>query len=284
VVAAQRGHEVTLFDAASEIGGQFNLAKRIPGKEEFHETLRYYRRQLELNRVRVELGRRMSADELARGPYDEIVIATGVMPRTPAIAGIDHPKVLSYLQVIRGERTVGGTVAIVGAGGIGFDVAEFLTHDGHSTSLDVPAFMSEWGIDQTLRSRGGLCAQGPRAERSPREVYLLQRKTSKPGEGLGKTTGWVHRTALRRRGVHMLAGVTYERIDDAGLHLGGPQGIRVLPVDHVVICAGQEPQRDLLQPLQAAGRTPHLIGGADVALELDAKRAIDQGSRLGAQL
>lgn len=284
VVAAQRGHEVTLFDSAAEIGGQFNLAKRIPGKEEFHETLRYYRRQLELHRVHVNLARRVSAAELVHAPFDEIVIATGVMPRTPAIPGIDHPKVLSYLQVIRRERAVGASVAIVGAGGIGFDVAEFLSHDGASRSLDIPAFMSEWGIDQTLRGRGGLLSQGPYAERSAREIYLLQRKASKPGEGLGKTTGWVHRTALRRRGVHMLAGVSYERIDDAGLHLGGPVGVRVLPVDNVVICAGQEPLRELLQPLQAAGRTPHLIGGADVAVELDAKRAIDQGSRLGAQL
>lgn len=284
VVAAQRGHEVTLFDAAAEIGGQFNLAKRIPGKEEFHETLRYYRRQLELHGVRVELGRRLQAEDLARAPFDEIVLATGVTPRMPAITGIGHGKVLSYLQVIRRERAVGASVAIVGAGGIGFDVAEFLSHEGHSTSLDIPAFMNEWGIDQSLRSRGGLLPQGSHVERSGREIFLLQRKTSKPGEGLGKTTGWVHRTSLRRRGVHMLAGVSYERIDDAGLHLAGPEGTRVLPVDHVVICAGQEPLRELLQPLQAAGRAPHLIGGADVALELDARRAIDQGSRLGAQL
>ncbi len=282
VVAAQRGHDVVLFDAAAEIGGQFNLAKRIPGKEEFHETLRYFRRQLEIHGVRVALGRRLRAEDLLQDPFDEIVLATGVVPRVPSIRGIEHPKVLSYLQVIRGERTVGASVAIVGAGGIGFDVAEFLSHDGHSPSLDIPAFMREWGIDLSLRARGGVTA--PQGERSGREIYLLQRKAGKPGEGLGKTAGWIHRTALRRRGVHMLAGVSYECIDDSGLHLGGPQGARVLDVDHVVICAGQEPLRELQQPLQAAGRTPHLIGGADIALELDAKRAIDQGSRLGAQL
>jgi 2,4-dienoyl-CoA reductase (NADPH2) len=284
VVAAQRGHQVTLFDAAAEIGGQFNLAKRIPGKEEFHETLRYFRRQLELHHVCVELGRRLSAEDLARAPFDEIVLATGVTPRVPQISGIGHAKVLSYPQVIRGERAVGASVAIVGAGGIGFDVAEFLSHDGVSSSLDIGAFLAEWGIDPSLRTRGGLRTDGVHPERTVREIFLLQRKATKPGEGLGKTTGWIHRTALRRRGVHMLAGVQYERIDDAGLHLNGPRGTQVLAVDHVVICAGQEPLRELLEPLRASGRTPHLIGGADVALELDAKRAIDQGTRLGAQL
>ncbi len=282
VVCAQRGHEVVLFDAASEIGGQFNLAKRVPGKEEFHETLRYFRRQLELHGVEVTLDRRVTAAELLEGAFEEIVLATGVTPRVPAIPGIAHPKVLSYVQVIRGERAVGESVAIVGAGGIGFDVAEFLTHDGESPSLDVAAFTREWGIDLSLRSRGGVTV--PHAVRSPREIFLLQRKATKPGEGLGKTTGWIHRTALRRRGVHMLAGVSYEGIDDAGLHLGGPQGTRMLEVANIVICAGQEPLRELQAPLQAAGRKPHLIGGADLALELDAKRAIDQGSRLGAQL
>lgn len=282
VVAAQRGHSVTLFDAAGEVGGQFNLARRIPGKEEFDETLRYYRRQLEIHGVSVVLGRRVTATDLMQGRFDEIVLATGVRPRVPAIPGIEHPKVLSYIQVIRGERAVGESVAIVGAGGIGFDVAEFLSHDGESPSLDVAAFTREWGIDLSLRARGGVTAA--HAARSSREIFLLQRKASKPGEGLGKTTGWIHRTALRRRGVHMLAGVSYAGIDDAGLHIGGPQGQRVLNVDHVVICAGQEPLRELQAPLRAAGCEPHLIGGADVALELDAKRAIDQGSRLGAQL
>ena len=282
VVAAQRGHEVTLYEAAAEIGGQFNLAKRVPGKEEFYETLRYYRRQLELAKVRVLLGRRVDAQELLQGRYDEIVLATGVTPRVPAIPGIDHPKVLTYLQALRREREIGAAVALVGAGGIGFDVAEFLSHDGASPSLDVPAFMAEWGIDMSLRSRGGVAPVHP--ERAPREIFLLQRKTTKPGEGLGKTTGWIHRTALRRRGVHMLSGVGYERIDDEGLHVTGGEGHRVLKVDHIVICAGQESLRELLQPLIGGGATPHLIGGADVALELDAKRAIDQGSRLAAGL
>jgi 2,4-dienoyl-CoA reductase (NADPH2) len=283
VVAAERGHDVTLFEGASEIGGQFNLAKRIPGKEEFHESLRYFARQLELKQVRVELGRRISARELHGGGFDEIVLATGVSPRVPPIAGVDHPKAVSYVQVIRGERATGTRVAIVGAGGIGFDVAEFLSHDGTSPSLDPRAFMEEWGIDPELKTRGGLRDAGHVA-RSARTIYLLQRKTTKPGEGLGKTTGWIHRTALRRRGVRMIAGVQYRRIDDAGLHIATPDGEQVLAVDQVVICAGQEPLRELKAPLESMGHRPHLIGGADVAVELDAKRAIDQGSRLAARL
>ncbi|HSD75629.1 MAG TPA: NADPH-dependent 2,4-dienoyl-CoA reductase [Steroidobacteraceae bacterium] len=283
VVAAERGHEVTLFEGAVEIGGQFNLAKRIPGKEEFHASLRYFARQLELKRVRVELGRRVGVPQLHGGGFDEIVLATGVSPRVPPIAGIDHPKALSYAQVIRGERSVGARVAIVGAGGIGFDVAELLSHDGASPSLDIRAFMEEWGIDPELKSRGGIRDAG-HVTRSARTIYLLQRKTSKPGEGLGKTTGWIHRTALRRRGVRMIAGVQYRRIDDAGLHIATPEGEQLLEVDQVVICAGQEPLRELKTPLEAMGHRPHLIGGADVALELDAKRAIDQGARLAARL
>ncbi len=283
VVAAQRGHEVTLFDSADEIGGQFNLARRIPGKEEFEETLRYFRRQLELRGVRVELGRRVAAHELHSGAFDHIVLATGVSPRVPPIAGIDHPKALSYVQVIRGERTVGARVAIVGAGGIGFDVAEFLSHDGVSPSLDAQAFMYEWGIDPQLKSRGGI-RDGGHVAHSGRAIYLLQRKASKLGEGLGKTTGWIHRTALRRRGVRMIAGVQYRRIDDAGLHITTADGEEVLEVDQVVICAGQDPQRELQAPLESLGLRPHLIGGADLAVELDAKRAIDQGTRLAARL
>ncbi|HSC06082.1 MAG TPA: NADPH-dependent 2,4-dienoyl-CoA reductase [Steroidobacteraceae bacterium] len=283
LVAAERGHEVTLFDGASEIGGQFNLAKRIPGKEEFRESLRFFRRQLELRRVRMELGRRVDAQALQARGFDEIVLATGVTPRVPRIDGIDHPKALSYIEVIRGERIVGDRVAIVGAGGIGFDVAEFLSHDGASPSLDASAFMAEWGIDPELKARGGL-RDGGHVTRSARAIYLLQRKASKPGEGLGKTTGWIHRTALRRRGVRMLAGVAYRRIDDAGLHIATAEGEQLLAVDHVVICAGQEPLRELQTPLESLGCRPHLIGGADVAVELDAKRAIDQGSRLAARL
>jgi 2,4-dienoyl-CoA reductase (NADPH2) len=283
LVAAERGHEVTLIDGASEIGGQFNLAKRIPGKEEFRESLRYFHRQLELLRVQVQLGRRIDARGLQDRGFDEIVLATGVTPRVPRIDGIDHRKALSYAEVIRGERVVGDRVAIVGAGGIGFDVAEFLSHDGASPSLDVSAFMAEWGIDPELKARGGL-RDGGHVTRSARTIYLLQRKASKPGEGLGKTTGWIHRTALRRRGVRMLAGVTYRRIDDAGLHIATAEGEQLLEVDHVVICAGQEPLRELQIPLESLGWRPHLIGGADVAVELDAKRAIDQGSRLAARL
>lgn len=283
VVAAERAHEVTLFEAANEIGGQFNLAKRIPGKEEFNETLRYFRRQLTLKGVRLELGRRATLEDLGSDKFDEVILATGVSPRIPPIPGIDHPKVLSYVQVIRGERAVGGRVAIVGAGGIGFDVAEYLSHDGPSPSLDARVFMLEWGIDPSLAARGGVSGAGHVA-RSPRTIYLLQRKRSKPGEGLGKTTGWIHRTALRRRGVRMIAGVTYRRIDDAGLHISTEAGEQLLEVDNVVICAGQEPVRELKSPLEATGRHPHLIGGADLAVELDAKRAIDQGSRLAARL
>jgi 2,4-dienoyl-CoA reductase (NADPH2) len=283
LVAAERGHEVTLIDGASEIGGQFNLAKRIPGKEEFRESLRYFHRQLELLRVQVQLGRRIDARGLQDRGFDEIVLATGVTPRVPRIDGIDHPKALSYVEVIRGERVAGDRVAIVGAGGIGFDVAEFLSHDGASPSLDVSAFMAEWGIDPELKARGGL-RDGGHVTRNTRTIYLLQRKASKPGEGLGKTTGWIHRTTLRRRGVRMLAGVTYRRIDDAGLHIATVEGEQLLEVDDVVICAGQEPQRELQIPLESLGWRPHLIGGADVAVELDAKRAIDQGSRLAARL
>ncbi len=286
VVAAQRGHIVTLFDAAREIGGQFNLAKRIPGKEEFHQTLRYYARQLALLGAHLQLGRRIGAGDLIAGRFDEIVLATGVVPRVPAIAGIDHRKTVSYVEVIRDGCEVGRSVAIVGAGGIGFDVAEYLSHGGAgpSPSIDPGAFMAEWGIDATLGARGGLLPGHGHVEKSPRAIVMLQRKASKPGEGLGKTTGWIHRTALRRRGVEMIAGVAYERIDDNGLHLRTAEGPRTLPVDSIVICAGQEPLRELQPPLLQAGLRPHLIGGADVAVELDAKRAIDQGSRLAARL
>jgi 2,4-dienoyl-CoA reductase (NADPH2) len=284
LVAAQRGHAVTLFEAAREIGGQFNLAKRIPGKEEFHQTLRYYARQLSLLDVDVRLGRRVAADTLLAEGFDEIVLATGVLPRVPSIAGIDHRKALSYVDVIRGRTEVGRSVAIIGAGGIGFDVAEYLCHSGDSPSTDTAQFLAEWGIDRTLTERGGLLPGHGHVEQSPRAIVMLQRKVSKPGEGLGKTTGWIHRTTLRRRGVQMMAGVAYERIDDAGLHVRTAKGLETLAVDSVVICAGQESLRELQQPLVAAGRNPHLIGGADVAVELDAKRAIDQGSRLAARL
>ncbi|MFF6791821.1 FAD-dependent oxidoreductase [Streptomyces filamentosus] len=280
VSAAERGHVVTLFDAASEIGGQLNVAKRVPGKEEFHETLRYFRVQLAEHGIDVRLGTRVAAADL--DGFDEVVVATGVTPRDPGIEGQDHPSVLTYLDVLRDGAPVGERVAVIGAGGIGFDVAEFLTDGGEGASQDPETYFRQWGVDTSYENRGGLRA--PERNAPPRRVHLLQRKTTKVGAGLGKTTGWIHRTELKHRGVTMVAGVTYDRIDDEGLHLtvdGEPQ---VLPVDTVVLCSGQEPQRSLYEELVAAGRTAHLIGGADVAAELDAKRAIDQGTRLAATL
>ncbi|MCY1259981.1 2,4-dienoyl-CoA reductase [compost metagenome] len=284
-VAAERGHAVTLFDAAGEVGGQFNVAKRVPGKEEFHETLRYFRRKLETTGVDLRLNTRVSADELARGGYDEILLATGILPRTPAIPGIEHPKVISYLDAILQRKPVGQRVAVIGAGGIGFDVSEFITHQGRSTSLDREAFWKEWGIDTALQARGGVAGIQPQPHAPARQVFLLQRKKSKVGDGLGKTTGWIHRTGLKNRQVQMISSAEYLKIDDAGLHVSIAGGeAQVLPVDTVIVCAGQEPLRELHDGLLAAGQSVHLIGGADVAAELDAKRAIDQGSRLAAEL
>ncbi|MFV6026266.1 FAD-dependent oxidoreductase [Streptomyces sp. NPDC056264] len=280
VSAAERGHSVTLFDGAAEIGGQLNIAKKVPGKEEFDETLRYFRVQLAERGVDVRLGTRVAAGDL--DAFDEVVVATGVSPRTPGIDGVDHPSVLSYLDVLRDGAPVGERVAIIGAGGIGFDVAEFLTDGGEGASQDPETYFRQWGVDTSYENRGGL--RTPEREAPPRQVHLLQRKESKVGAGLGKTTGWIHRTELKHRGVAMVAGVSYDRIDDEGLHvtIGGEQ--QLLPVDTVVLCAGQEPRRDLYEELVAAGRVAHLIGGADVAAELDAKRAIDQGTRLAATL
>ncbi len=285
-VAAGRGHCVTLFEAADRIGGQFNMAKVIPGKEEFHETLRYYGRQLELRNVRVVLGKLADVSTLTGGDFDEIVLASGVLPRVPQIEGLDHPKVLSYIDVLLRGRPVGASVAIVGAGGIGFDVAEFLSHDPSRVppSLDTPAFMKEWGIDMQLAARGGLVPQPDLAREMPRRIWLLQRKPTPPGRDLGKTTGWVHRLALKRRGVRMLAGVSYERIDDRGLAITQGGEAQILPVDNVVICAGQESRLELVEGLVATGFRPHLIGGSKLATELDARRAIDDGSRLAAAL
>lgn len=280
--AAQRGFEVTLFDSASEIGGQFNIAKQVPGKEEFVETLRFFGRQIELTGVKLKLKTRVAAPELAAGGYTHIVLATGVTPRTPAIEGIDHPKVVGYLDVLRDKCAVGHTVALIGAGGIGFDVAEFLLHSGTSPSLDPSKFFAEWGVDTSYSTRGGLTA--PHIEKSPRKVYLLQRKTSKVGDGLGKTTGWIHRTSLKNRQVEMMAGVTYRKVDDAGLHITVGEVDMTIPADTVVVCAGQDPQRELQAALVAAGCSVHLIGGADKAAELDAKRAIKQGTELAVAL
>ncbi|WP_304452646.1 FAD-dependent oxidoreductase [Nocardiopsis sp. YSL2] len=280
VSAAEVGHAVTLFDSAEEIGGQLNMARRVPGKEEFDETLRYFRVQLDKHGVDLRLRTTVTADDL--DGYDEVVIATGVAPRTPDIPGIDHPKVVGYVDVLRGGAAVGDTVAIIGAGGIGFDVAEFLTDGGEGASQDPDEFFRQWGVDTDLATPGGL--QGPERAAAPRSVHLLQRKTTKVGAGLGKTTGWIHRLELRHRGVEMVAGADYDRIDDEGLHLTVDGDKRVLDVDTIVVCAGQDPRRDLADALTAAGRTVHVIGGADVAAELDAKRAIDQGTRLAASL
>lgn len=283
-IAAERGHSVTLFDAADAIGGQFNLARRIPGKEEFDETLRYFGRMIERHDVELRLGTRVSADDLVAGGYDEIVIATGIRPRTPQIAGIDHAKVVSYIDVITGKAQVGQSVAIMGAGGIGFDVAELITHAGTSASLDIDVFAREWGIDFKNHPRGGVTGIEPVVESNGREVFLLQRKTSAVGKGLGKTTGWTHRITLQRRGVHMLGGVEYDRIDDAGLHIRVDGEPRTLAVDTVIVCAGQEPARDLYDQLLAHGMAVQLIGGAFEASELDAKRAIKQATELAVAL
>ncbi|MFJ3990654.1 FAD-dependent oxidoreductase [Streptomyces sp. NPDC090032] len=282
VSAAERGHAVTLFDAASEVGGQLNIARKVPGKEEFDETLRYYRAQLELHGVDVRLNTRVTAADLTPDAYDDVVVATGVTPRTPEIAGLDHPSVVSYLDVLRDGAPVGERVAIVGAGGIGFDVAEYLTDSGDKASQDPATYFRQWGVDMDYQERGGLAK--PERPAPPRAVHLLQRKTSKVGAGLGKTTGWIHRTELRHRGVTMVAGATYDRIDDAGLHVTVDGNSTVIPVDTVVLCTGQEPQRGLYDDLLSAGREAHLIGGADVAAELDAKRAIRQGTELAAAL
>jgi 2,4-dienoyl-CoA reductase (NADPH2) len=274
-VAAERGHAVTLFEKNSQIGGQFNLAKKIPGKEIFQQTLDYFNYQLQKFKVNIILNTEAELEQLQ--DFDEIVLATGIKPRVPAIPGIEHPKVVSYIEVITGKKEVGQRVAIIGAGGIGFDVAEFLTHQ-HPVPQD--QFYKEWGIDIYGKYRGGL--QTPEQTPSPREVYLLQRKKEKMGKRLGKTTGWIHRLSLKHKHVNMLSGVQYEAIDDEGLHVRINDNIQVLPVDTVVICAGQTEFADLFAPLKEAGKIVHLVGGAYKALELDARHAIDQACRLAA--
>ncbi|MBZ6283731.1 FAD-dependent oxidoreductase [Streptomyces olivaceus] len=280
VSAAERGHEVTLFDAAAEIGGQLNVARRVPGKQEFDETLRYFRNRLAAHGVGVRLNTRVAADGLAG--YDEVVVATGVTPRTPDIPGVDHPSVLGYLDVLRDGAPVGDRVAILGAGGIGFDVAEYLTDGGDKAHEDPGAYFRRWGVDTGYRAPGGLAA--PERPAPPRTVHLLQRRTTKVGAGLGRTTGWIHRAELRHRGVTMVPGVRYDRIDDAGLHFTVGDASTVLEVDTVVLCTGQEPSRGLYDELVAAGRSAHLVGGADAAAELDAERAVKQGTELAAAL
>ncbi|WNC72015.1 NADPH-dependent 2,4-dienoyl-CoA reductase [Thalassotalea psychrophila] len=278
---AESGHTVTLFDGASEIGGQFNIAKQVPGKEEFNETLRYYSRQLELAGVQIKLNTRVSTTDLNNSDFDEVVVATGISPRTPSILGIEHPKVLNYLDVLKHKKFVGSKVAVIGAGGIGFDVSEYLVHSGEGSSQNIAAFMKEWGVDMTLQARAGV--EGVKAEvpLPARDVYLLQRKSAKVGSDLGKSTGWIHRTGLKNKQVKMLSSCEYHKIDDAGLHLSINGEPHLLDVDNVIICAGQEPQRELITGLI---KPYHLIGGADVAAELDAKRAIKQGLVLATQL
>ena len=281
--AASRGHKVKVFDSNNQIGGQFNIAKTIPGKEEFYETLRYFKRQIELQpNIELVLNHTVTYEELSQANYDEIVVATGVTPRQLQFEGIDHPKVLSYIQVLKERVPVGKRVAIIGAGGIGFDTAEYLSHEGESGSLNPQKFYDEWGIDTTYAHVGGL--KQPELEKSEREIYLLQRKTAAVGAGLGKTTGWIHRTGLKHRDVKMIAGASYDKVDDQGLHITVDGQTTVLEVDHVVICAGQESYTAMYEQLKADGKNVHLIGGAKEAGELDAKRAIRQGAELAAVL
>lgn len=279
--AASRGHKVTLFDAASEVGGQFNLAKKIPGKEEFYETLRYFSVQIEKHGVELQLNTRVSVEVLNSSDFDEVVIATGIKPRTPNIPGVDHKKVVSYIDVLKNNKEIGRKVAVIGAGGIGFDVSEYLTHSGEPTSQNIPGFMQEWGVDMNLEARGGIEGVRPRFAESPREVFLLQRKATKVGANLGKTTGWIHKAGLMKKGVKMLADCQYLGINDKGLELTVAGEKMLLEVDHVVICAGQEPLKELVDGLN---KPYHIVGGADVAAELDAKRAIAQGTKLACSL
>jgi 2,4-dienoyl-CoA reductase (NADPH2) len=278
---AQAGHDVTLFDGECEIGGQFNIAKQVPGKEEFSETIRYFSGQLKITGVTVKLNTKVTAAELNVSDFDEVVIATGINPRTPLIEGISHKKVLNYIDVIKHKKVVGKKVAVIGAGGIGFDVSEYLVHSGEDTSQNIEAYMKEWGVDMTLKARAGIEGMKKKITDPAREVYLLQRKKTKVGADLGKTTGWIHRAGLKHKQVKMISSCDYHKIDDAGLHLSIDGEEQILAVDNVIICAGQDPARELVEGLN---KPYHLIGGADVAAELDAKRAIKQGLILATQL
>lgn len=283
-IAAQRGHLVTLYDADKEVGGQFNIAKQIPGKEEFYETIRYFNKQIELHNVSLKLNTRVNATDLVEGDFDEIILATGITPRTPKIEGIEHKKVLSYLDVLKYKKPVGKRVAVIGAGGIGFDVSEYLSHEGTSTSQNIDAWLKEWGIDKSIEARGGISGMKPEFHPSAREIFMFKRSKGKFGGNLGKTTGWIHRANLKKKNVQFINEVQYSKIDDVGLHYTQNEEAKVLEVDTIVICAGQTPFKELFAPLEAAGKKVHVIGGADIAAELDAKRAIDQGSRLAAAL
>ncbi|MTI01255.1 NADPH-dependent 2,4-dienoyl-CoA reductase [Roseibium sp. RKSG952] len=285
MTAAQRGHDVTLFDRADEIGGQLNMAKQVPGKEEFWGLVDWYRTMIADLGVTVELGREVDADDLSG--FDEVIIATGVTPRDPQIPGQDRDNVLSYIDVLRGKAPVGESVAVIGAGGIGFDVSEFLLEDGHSPTTDLPLWMKEWGVTDPAEHRSGLAPEGPQPEAPAREITLLQRKKQAHGKGLGKTTGWIHRATLKMKNVNFVGGVNYEHIDDEGLHVSFGEersDPTVIAADTIVLCAGQVSDRSLADDLIERGITPHVIGGADVAAELDAKRAINQGTRLAAAL
>jgi 2,4-dienoyl-CoA reductase (NADPH2) len=281
-VAAERGHAVTLYDAADEIGGQFNLAKQVPGKEEFHETIRYYRAMMTKHKVTMCLGQKVDAQALVDAGFDHVVVATGISPRAPDIPGIDHDKVVGYIDAIRGNKPIGEKVAVIGAGGIGFDVTELITHQGKSSSLDIELFAKEWGVDFENHPRGGVTGVEPVVNKADREVWLMQRKDTPVGRGLGKTTGWTKRILLNRRGVNMVNAVEYVRIDDLGLHvlIGGQP--KTFEVDTVIICAGQLPERSLYDDLMTKGMSADLIGGAFEAVELDAKTAINQATHLAA--
>jgi len=283
-VAAQRGHIVTLFDGDSEIGGQFNIAKQIPGKEEFYETIRYFNKQIELHGVTVKLNTTVSADELSKDDFDDVIIATGIKPRTPRIEGIEHKKVLSYIDVLKHKKPVGKRVAVIGAGGIGFDVSEYLAHEGESPSLNIDTWLKEWGIDKTIEARSGIEGIEEEIHPSPREIFMFKRSKGKFGGKLGKTTGWIHRSTLKKKKVQFINEVQYTKIDDEGLHYVQNEEQKILKVDNIVICAGQTPLKELIKPLEDKGMKVHVIGGADFASELDAKRAIDQGSRLAAKI
>ena len=282
--AAERGHKVTLIDAANEIGGQFNLAKLVPGKEEFYETVRYYNKMIEKLGIELRLNTRADADMLSEAGFDHVVVATGITPRVPDIEGIAHEKAVSYVDVLKGKKPVGKRVAIMGAGGIGFDVADTISHYGPSGAMDIDVFAKEWGVDFKNHPRGGVTGIEPEVASADREIFLMQRKDTNVGKGLGKTTGWTHRLTLQRRGVKMLNGIEYRKIDDAGLHITANGKPDILEVDTVIICAGQEPLRELHDALDAKGVSVELVGGAYEAAELDAKAAIKQASELASQI
>lgn len=283
-IAAQRGHHVTLYDSESEVGGQFNMAKQIPGKEEFYETIRYYKKQLKLHNVKLILNKRVAKSDLEHSDFEEIIIATGISPRTPNIEGIDHSKVVSYLDVLKHKKQVGKRVAVIGAGGIGFDVSEFLLHQGDSSALDIDSWLAEWGIDKDIEARGGIAGVQPSFPSAKREIFMFKRSKGKFGGNLGKTTGWIHRANLKKQNVQFINEVQYTKIDDQGLHYIQGEQSKILEVDNVIICAGQTPLKELYTALETSGKNTHIIGGADIADELDAKRAIDQGCRLAASL